>query len=138
MDHQCFSILLAAISKRAAKDSFPAREIETLTAYPLGVVLRCVELGDTRALKKWIGEAKTECSSDEQSDRIVTAAEYILGRWSEIERHHGDGALLDFKHCLKHSPAAVIGHELINNARRFQETKSREPGDPLWALRQAA
>lgn len=104
--------------------------------YRIDVALRCVELGDVTGLAIWLQKIDDNLSTDSiaDHDQLVSSLKTLLKKWIEIEFEHGNGALLDYKHCLKNSPPHVVGVSRTENAALFQGAKIRVSGNPYWAL----
>lgn len=127
-------VMKNAIAERAEEVRNPGRPSKR--AFRVATVVCCVELGDTKALEFWIDRVRNNIASDPVGDdeAIIEAAEYILAKWKEVEDIHGEGALLNYKHLLNHSPAQHIGLEKIETAKRFQMTRPRDVTDRNWSL----
>jgi len=116
-----------------------ARQTEkfgSLTEFRIGILVRCAELGDTKGLGTWLERIRSDSRLElsNQDMNVVDAAEYIFWSWKQVERTHGEGALLNYLHCLSHSPSKLIGLTIIENATRFQTNRPRDITDPYWAL----
>lgn len=113
-----------------------SEKFRSLTEFRIGILVRCVELGDTKSLGTWLERIRSDSRLElsDQDMNVVVAAEYIFSSWKTVERTHGEGALLNYRHCLTHSPSKLIGLTRIENATRFQCNRPRDITDPYWAL----
>ncbi|MDO1582455.1 hypothetical protein [Rhizobium oryzicola] len=134
MREKHLSVMRNAIADRVTELEHPS--MPSKRAFRVGTVVCCVELGDTKGLEFWIDRVRNSIASDPigEDAAIIEAAEYILEKWKEIENIHGEGALLNYKHLLNHSPAQHIGLEKIEAAKRFQITRPRDFKDRNWSL----
>lgn len=130
------NVIREALAKRAQQNVDPTWQWKSTEPYRLSVALCCVELGDAKGLGIWIKAIQENISTAPlgENEPIVSAAKHVHARWCELEEVHGVGALLDYQRRLRSSPPHIVGIEAIENAIRFQKTKSRVPGDPYWAL----
>lgn len=136
MSHLTFDIVSLALDAYVERKANPPQERKPSIPFEIDIALCCVALGDVAALGVWNSslEEATSASKSPEIKELVAALKYLHSRWHDFELKAGDGALLDYRHCLKSSPPRVVGQTRIENATKFQRTKSRVPGDPRWAL----
>lgn len=136
MNATYLDIIRQTIALRLEKKNEANWQRTSTTPFRIDVALRCVELGDVTGLAIWLQKIDDNLSTDPIAghDQLVSSLKTLLTKWIEIESEHGDGALLDYKHCLKSSPSHVVGLVRIENAALFQDSKIRVSGNPYWAL----
>ncbi|MNE39767.1 hypothetical protein D3C80_1337360 [compost metagenome] len=128
--------LRAAIIERTEKAKDPDWQWTSEVPFRVSIAFSCVERGDTKGLSTWLQRIDENLITDpiDEYKAAVVDARLLLNGWQQLEAIHGDGALLDYEYWLERSPAEVVGLERIANAKRFQASKNRVAGDPLWAL----
>lgn len=104
--------------------------------FEIDIAMCCVARGDVEALGIWTEQLEASLSSAGRTDHdeLVSGLKCLHSVWKEVEAQAGNGALLDFRHCLKSSPPNVVGRTRIENAERFQQARNRVAGDPRWAF----
>ncbi|MUZ73302.1 hypothetical protein GOZ90_11475 [Agrobacterium vitis] len=128
--------LQAAIIERTEKAKDPDWQWTSEVPFRVSIAFSCVERGDTKGLSTWLQRIDENLIADPtgEYEAAVVDARLLLNSWQQLEAIHGDGALLDYEYWLESSPAEIVGVERIANAKRFQASKNRVAGDPLWAL----
>lgn len=136
MDIDHLSVLEAAINERTEKAKDPDWQWTSDVPYRVSVALSCVERGDTKGLAIWLQRIEENLSTDPTGsyEPTIAAAQLLLNKWQLLEELNGAGALLDYEYWLQRSPAEFFGLDRIENAKRFQASRGRVAGDPLWAL----
>lgn len=127
MSYSPLEIVSTALDAYVDRNTRPPAEQVSSDPIEIDIAMCCVVLGDVSALGRWINhlEDAIKVSSSAESEQLVTALKYLYSRWNEFESKAGNGALLDYRHCLQGSPAKVIGQDRIDNAQRFQITRLR-------------
>ncbi|KGD87643.1 hypothetical protein [Rhizobium sp. YS-1r] len=125
-----------AIGSYVEMKARPPLERISSDPFEIDIALCCVTLGDVSALAIWIDRLEKALSVTPSVPgwELLDALKQLLSQWRRFEQMTGSGALLDYEHCLKSSPARVIGLDRIANAAALQKTRSRVPADPYWAL----
>lgn len=127
------SLALEAYIERKAK---PPHERKSSVPFETDIALCWVALADVAAVGVWSRNLEEAASASTSSEVETEAAalKHLHSRWHDLDLQAGDGALLDCRHCLKSPSPRVVGQTRIENATKFQSTRSRAPGDPRWAL----
>jgi hypothetical protein len=136
MPQDAISIVGAELEEYIQRNSGPPSGRFSSDPFEIDIAMCCVKLGDVHALGVWTEELEAALASKRCDDRaaLVSGLKHLHSRWKHLESTPGVGALLDYRHCLKSSPAKVVGQDRIENATRFQLTRNRVPGDPRWAF----
>lgn len=136
MSHSPSKIIGIALNAYIERNAKPFANRVASDPFEIDIALCCVKLGDVSALGLWINklEHAAQTSSAAGFEELLTALKHLSARWIEIDSKEGVGALLDYRYCLERSPPHVVGQDRIDNARRFQLTRNRVPGDPWWAF----
>lgn len=130
-------IISRAIADRIENLKDPHWQFTSETPSEIDLAVRCAQLGDASGLQ--LAMQSLAKRRDKQKldgyEELIAAFKQLSLRWEHVEAAHGDGALLDYEHCLAVSPAHIVGAERIKNACRFQSVNNRVSDDPCWALR---